>query len=76
MVGVEGFEPPTSCSQSRRATRLRYTPKSRAETERIPVVISTITSEALLLQNDGALNEPCPTFRYIIGRVVIRMPPA
>ena len=27
MVGVEGFEPPTFCSQSRRATRLRYTPK-------------------------------------------------
>ncbi len=26
MIGVEGFEPPTSCSQSRRATRLRYTP--------------------------------------------------
>lgn len=26
LVGVEGFEPPTSCSQSRRATRLRYTP--------------------------------------------------
>ncbi len=25
-IGVEGFEPPTSCSQSRRATRLRYTP--------------------------------------------------
>ena len=28
MVGVEGFEPPASCSQSRRATRLRYTPKT------------------------------------------------
>tara|TARA_R110000850_G_scaffold6072_37_gene23945 strand:+ start:167 stop:436 length:270 start_codon:yes stop_codon:yes gene_type:complete len=28
MVGVEGFEPPTFCSQSRRATRLRYTPMS------------------------------------------------
>ena len=28
LVGVEGFEPPTSCSQSRRATRLRYTPRS------------------------------------------------
>ncbi len=27
LVGVEGFEPPTSCSQSRRATRLRYTPR-------------------------------------------------
>lgn len=27
VVGVEGFEPPTSCSQSRRATGLRYTPR-------------------------------------------------
>ena len=26
MVGAEGFEPPASCSQSRRATRLRYAP--------------------------------------------------
>ena len=29
LVGVEGFELSTSCSQSRRATRLRYTPMSR-----------------------------------------------
>ena len=29
VVGVERFELPTSCSQSRRATRLRYTPKAR-----------------------------------------------
>ncbi len=28
LVGVERFELPTSCSQSRRATRLRYTPIS------------------------------------------------
>ncbi len=27
LVGVERFELPTSCSQSKRATRLRYTPK-------------------------------------------------
>src|SRR4051812_30118816 len=27
LVGVRGFEPPTSCSQSKRATRLRHTPK-------------------------------------------------
>ena len=27
MVGVERFELPTSCSQSKRATGLRYTPK-------------------------------------------------
>ena len=26
MVGAPGFEPGTSCSQSRRATRLRYAP--------------------------------------------------
>ena len=28
MVGAEGFEPPTLCSQSRCATRLRYAPIS------------------------------------------------
>src|SRR6185312_2891513 len=28
MVGVERFELPTSCSQSRRATRLRHTPRN------------------------------------------------
>lgn len=26
VVGAKGFEPPTSCSQSRRATGLRYAP--------------------------------------------------
>ncbi len=30
LVGVERFELPTSCSQSRRATRLRYTPSDDA----------------------------------------------
>ncbi len=29
LVGVRGFEPPTSCSQSRHATRLRHTPEAR-----------------------------------------------
>ena len=33
MVGVEGFEPPTPCSQSRCATRLRYTPRLRTIAE-------------------------------------------
>src|SRR5690242_305182 len=32
MVGVERFELPTSCSQSRRATRLRYTPRNPTKT--------------------------------------------
>ena len=31
MVGAEGFEPPTLCSQSRCATRLRYAPTSDPE---------------------------------------------
>jgi hypothetical protein len=34
MVGVEGFEPTTPCSQSRCATRLRYTPPESAYTGR------------------------------------------
>ncbi len=34
MVGVERFELPTSCSQSRRATRLRYTPRARDDSTR------------------------------------------
>ncbi len=29
LVGADGFEPPTSCSQSRRATRLRHAPNVR-----------------------------------------------
>jgi DnaK suppressor protein len=32
VVGVERFELPTSCSQSRRATRLRYTPRAQDTT--------------------------------------------
>jgi hypothetical protein len=35
LVGAEGFEPPTSCSQSRRATRLRYAPNKLAYTMHI-----------------------------------------
>ena len=30
LVGARGFEPPTSCSQSKRATRLRHAPKKAA----------------------------------------------
>ena len=28
-IGVTGFEPAASCSQSRRSTKLSYTPKSK-----------------------------------------------
>ena len=29
LVGARGFEPPTSCSQSRRAARLRHAPMAK-----------------------------------------------
>ena len=32
MVGLTGFEPATSCSQSRRATKLRYSPFMHSRT--------------------------------------------
>jgi hypothetical protein len=35
MVGAEGFEPPTLCSQSRCATRLRYAPTSSVSTSTV-----------------------------------------
>ena len=31
LVGARGFEPPTSCSQSRRATGLRYAPTAESQ---------------------------------------------
>jgi hypothetical protein len=37
MVGAEGFEPPTLCSQSRCATRLRYAPTTPSIVSRIPI---------------------------------------
>src|SRR3954468_15237394 len=36
LVGVRGFEPPTSWSQTRRATGLRYTPKRARMIRRSP----------------------------------------
>ena len=38
MVGAEGFEPPTLCSQSRCATRLRYAPT-------LPLIVSRTVSQ-------------------------------
>lgn len=33
LVGAEGFEPPTTCSQGRCAAKLRYTPKASARAD-------------------------------------------
>ncbi len=40
MVGVRGFELLTSCSQSRRATGLRYTPVKKGDLYKSPSTIS------------------------------------
>ena len=40
LVGVERFELPTSCSQSRRATRLRYTPNMSLTPRESPMHIT------------------------------------
>jgi hypothetical protein len=45
MVGAEGFEPPTLCSQSRCATRLRYAPISSFDCN--PVRSRSILRDAL-----------------------------
>ncbi len=38
MVGARGFEPPTSCSQSRRATRLRYAPPILSDMSELDII--------------------------------------
>ncbi len=43
LVGVEGFEPPTPCSQSRCATRLRYTPGVEPKMKPTPQKFSKIS---------------------------------
>ena len=48
MVGAEGFEPPTLCSQSRCATRLRYAP------------ISNIDCNPILLPDSSSSTDSAP----------------
>src|SRR5271168_4073793 len=40
MVGAEGFEPPTLCSQSRCATRLRYAPTAYSLSHRSAIGVT------------------------------------
>jgi hypothetical protein len=69
LVGVEGFEPPTSCSQSRRATRLRYTPRlKRYDPGGCPPARHPASSQfAIVLIEARPVNEipPIPTRRPV-----------
>ena len=42
LVGAEGFEPPTSCSQSRSATRLRHAPRPARMIRTARVAINSV----------------------------------
>ena len=57
MVGVTGFEPATSCSQNKRATRLRHTPPQKPITH----IVSTRNSKRNLIRCLG------PQFRIGAG---------
>jgi hypothetical protein len=58
LVGVRGFEPPTSCSQSKRATRLRYTPKDRFCHWIAPGAIFTV-DPSFLRTHERAVTKRC-----------------
>ena len=55
LVGARGFEPPTSCSQSRRATGLRYAPTFLTGLNSVGFVVYCAISSALVqrLLHDG-----------------------
>lgn len=66
MVGVRGFEPPTPCSRSRCATRLRYTPNLRLPIRsREPTQCSFDVRSESIRKTQGALRL---TFRRGHGR--------
>jgi hypothetical protein len=57
LVGATGFEPATSCSQSRRATRLRYAPSAARPSPRdpgiLPVPAAIVTRDLAFLAWPG-----------------------
>ena len=63
LVGVKRFELPTSCSQSRRATRLRYTPEKMNCTRKIKkskFFLKKLQEKRFLLETT-----PIDTFRAV-----------
>ena len=56
MVGVQGFEPWTPCSQSRCATRLRYTPTESL----FYTVLGALAISCTIQAYEGAFNDINP----------------
>ncbi len=55
MVGVGGFELPTSCSQSRRATGLRYTPVKKRRPFKDRLLRSALLASDLKIRSQRKL---------------------
>ena len=62
VVGARGFEPPASCSQSRRATRLRYAPMAPVY-HRLPASV-----EPREPADQGLHGQPAVGLRVLLGR--------
>ena len=54
VVGVTGYEPATSSSRTKRATKLRHTPKNSAKTVKGPRTSSTIAPLHVMKRIDVA----------------------
>ena len=63
---MEGFEPPTSCSQSRRATRLRYTPKTGAQAPARRAVYRHCELSAMRNKTPSHIDRSLPESRPIL----------
>ena len=65
MVGVEGFEPPPPCSQSRCATSLRYTPTNQLTNDRIRVRSAIPSNDAELYRNASKDSQMAASYFYL-----------
>src|SRR5437764_14776466 len=76
-VGARGFEPPTSCAQGRRATRLRYAPLKAEGKYTVSGRGSSLSHGAIArepLQDRPQPRERTPAMRQaiLLGRVQLR----
>ena len=81
MVGARGFEPPTTCTPCKHATRLRYAPKFRIIANKALILEIALSSQLYRdrkqeigntihdLRNDTTLSiSPCKTVKSTLVR--------
>ena len=72
MVGAEGFEPPTLCSQSRCATRLRYAPTSTFDCIADQNPVPSAPGSGTVCESSPSGAEAPPTFCIFHVRTEVR----